>query len=538
MPQIILDHCKFVLQLCYKETLLNTLNIKNPINDLLSNFSDIEKFLQINNSERFKLLFFNMKKIHHILYFSEELIKLNNIGENINLNNLFYLNLLIMDDLSIINYIYSLNDIKVINNINNTNNNILKKLIISKIIINLIYNYKGIYSSDEETDKEELKKIENFNISLIKDNKDILKEFDIDLNEFEKISTKIDQIYSLIIISLLKNRKFEDFEYSYGIIRQLELDSIIITKYMFDELYNILSKDESYINDYKIRTIDDLFSINKLNFYFILLKYIFKNPFFIYNIPFLLETRKILIDIINNKLNLLLPFKINDVDTIKKNEFLFKFILDSLYYYKIQSYFKLNEIFLYYKEFCYESKKEDIKIIEKMIKNNRIEANINIENYLKDFDIAKNINIRKPIIKYLNNLKIKNKNIQEAEEELKKSIETWKSIEKMINEKKLKKIKKDLKIYLKNYFSDINNKKILIKIFRKEIYDYFKNNIKINNQNNNIEIENKNYKEEINEEKNIEKHLKIERSKSKDNQSTRKESKFIINLIQVNLKYR
>ena len=538
MPQKFLNHCKFMLQLCYKETLSNTLNIKNPINDLLSNFSDIEKFLKINNSKIFKLLYFNMNKIHQILYASEELIKLNNIGENINLNNLFYLNLLIIDNLSIINYIYSLNDIKVINNINNTNNNILKKLIISKIIINLIYNYKGIYSSDEETDKEELKKIENFNISLIKDNKDILKEFDIDLNEFEKISTKIDQIYSLIIISLLKNRKFEDFEYTYGIIRQLELDSIIITKYMFDELYNILSKDESYINDYKIRTIDDLFSINKLNFYFILLKYIFKNPFFIYNIPFLLETRKILIDIINNKLNLLLPFKINDVDTIKKIEFLFKFILDSLYYYKIQSYFKLNEIFLYYKEFCYESKKEDIKIIEKIIKSNRIEANINIENYLKDFDIAKNINIRKPIIKYLNNLKIKNKNIQEAEEELKKSIETWKSIEKMINEKKLKKIKKDLKIYLKNYFSDINNKKILIKIFREEIYDYFKNNIKINNQNNNIEIENQNHKEEINEEKNIEKHLKIERSKSKDNQSTRKESKFIINLIQVNLKYR
>ena len=54
------------------------------------------------------------------------------------------------------------------------------------------------------------------------------------------------------------------------------------------------------------------------------------------------------------------------------------------------------KIFEYYKEFLFESKKEEIKEIKSLLQKKKI--NMNLKKYLKDYEIAKKINIRKPII--------------------------------------------------------------------------------------------------------------------------------------------
>ena len=48
--------------------------------------------------------------------------------------------------------------------------------------------------------------------------------------------------------------------------------------------------------------IGDLFDNNKINFFFLLFKYLFKQNIFIYKFPLLYETRKTILKIINNNL--------------------------------------------------------------------------------------------------------------------------------------------------------------------------------------------------------------------------------------------
>ena len=75
----------------------------------------------------------------------------------------------------------------------------------------------------------------------------------------------------------------------------------------------------------------------------------------------------------------------------------------------------------YYKNFLFESKKEEIKTIENIIKNN----NGNYKDYLKDLEEAKKMNKKYEIINYL--FESKNKDKEKTEENFKKS---WEQLEK------------------------------------------------------------------------------------------------------------
>ena len=132
----------------------------------------------------------------------------------------------------------------------------------SELLGVLITNYKGIIDGEN---KNELKKIEEENNKLLTDNIIIFEE--INLN-FEEIKSKtIDEIYIIIIIALIKLKKFDDYEYTYNIIEQLDLENIAITKLMFDELLKTLNEDADYINDYKITKKEDLFNEKKNKFF-------------------------------------------------------------------------------------------------------------------------------------------------------------------------------------------------------------------------------------------------------------------------------
>ena len=96
------------------------------------------------------------------------------------------------------NFDYPLEFIENINKIQNLDNNeIYKKVIYSKIIIDLIKNF------NQEVENDSLEKIEEFNNKIIEDN---LSEFNKIINNkgvFEE--GKIDEIYSSILEKLIRN---------------------------------------------------------------------------------------------------------------------------------------------------------------------------------------------------------------------------------------------------------------------------------------------------------------------------------------------
>ena len=51
---------------------------------------------------------------------------------------------------------------------------------------------------------------------------------------------------------------------------------------MFNKLSNILNSKEAYISENIISNVDDLMMDNKINFYYLLLKYILKNNIILY----------------------------------------------------------------------------------------------------------------------------------------------------------------------------------------------------------------------------------------------------------------
>ena len=243
--------------------------INDPIYKLLLDYSDIENIQKINDKKEIELLckflYFNRKKVHEILLDSDKTIHFEYKENNKSLSFYFYLVLLIKDMPYILNYTYDLEYIKEINDQQDQNKEIYKKLIISKIIIELVNEYKSIYDYFDDENEEKLNLIINMNLSIIKKNINAFKEMDINWTEVEFCSESIDLIYIDIIISLIKQKKLEDYEYSYEIIKQLNFDSIDINNTMYDKLYDLLNKEEDYINNYIIYYKEELDSENKIN---------------------------------------------------------------------------------------------------------------------------------------------------------------------------------------------------------------------------------------------------------------------------------
>ena len=460
---------------------------------IISDYQKIENMLiSLLDINKIKFCYFYREFIHDIIYQEEKTIFIENYY---GVSFLFYLSLLINENPDIVNYSYSIDLIKNIANINIVNinrqqNNLLKQLIISKFILDLIYNYYGSDNCSQE-EKNILEDIENKNIQFIKNKvTEIFKEFNLNLNSNDiiKKKIKIDLIYDEIICALIKSRKFEDYEYTCGILKDLDLENIDITKNMYVKLSQLLNNNENYITDYIIINKEDLFNEKKINFYYILIKYILKNSIYIYNIPFLLKTRKNIIKIIRTQL--FLNFN-NDKSNMKeKIEYILKKIIDSEYYYNKylgqkdldQKYNDVKIVLNYYKNFLFESKKDIIISFENAIKDGT-EMN---EDYFKDLEEAKRYNDRFSIINYIYNITNNDNNIQKSEDEIKKDVESWEVLEKMIKDKKIKKIKKDNKEKLFNYFNEENEKNI-IKIFDENIYDFImKEKTDYYNEKNNI----------------------------------------------------
>jgi len=460
----------------------NKLNKDLPLNhsfyeksNYLNSYSEIQQISTlIDKNEVSKFFYFQKSLINKILENEEQMIEI--IGHKYDFKFYFYLTLLIEDNYDIVNYIYKYDLIVDLNSESTKEKENLKKVIISKILLALIYNFRGF--NKNKNLNNDLDNMEKYNRENIKNNIYILREFNLDINEDEIDEINLEEIYEEIISYLIKNKKLEDYNYSYNIIHQLEINFIDITEKMFDELSIILNSNEAFITDYSISNSEDLLEPNKINFYFTLFKYILKDSQKIYNFPWLLNLKKIIINNIKNSVNF--NFDKIDNDIKERFEFNIKFILDSNNYYKlyvsniISQNIEIKTILEYYKNYFFESKKNEINEIENGI--------FNFQNNIEDINRAKIMNEKYCIIDFIFNKKYTSE--EKTEKKIQSIAKLWEDLEKMIRDKKIRKVQKDIKIMLGFSFDDINNKDLLLKIFGEDFYQCFKKESSIINEEN------------------------------------------------------
>ena len=272
-------------------------NENDPMSHLINSLEDIENIYRNYPFESKQLFYFMKDDIHKLFYDNDYIFHFESsdlqkvLPENsdkIKISELFYLSLLISDQPELINYSFSIDYIQKINNrfYNFSINNSVKYIIISKLIIFLI-NY---CLEQNEEDSENIQKLESMkqdNITSIQNIMEKNKIFTrLNYTIDDVLNKNIDKIYLDIIIFLIKTNKFSDFDYAYEIIDDLDLKSIALTKEMYEGISQALDENNDYLKNYEIENLKDLIE-DKINFYYILIKFIFKNVAYIYSIPFL-----------------------------------------------------------------------------------------------------------------------------------------------------------------------------------------------------------------------------------------------------------
>ena len=416
----------------------------------LSKISDIEGLFKLHHSKKYELFYFNKSNINKILNDSKQMIyiKSNNLAKD--LSNLFYIILLIKDNSNISNirnYVYNFKFIEDIDGILNSNVSEVKKFILSIIVIELIDYYKSLKDFYDDRFRAKLEEIYNAKTKFINNyfNNSLISDLGLEKKEISSNNLDIENIYIRIIKSL--------------------------TKKMYLSILSLLDSDQEfdYINKYKIKKIDDLYDENLINFYYLFFKYIYKNQIYIYNSPFFFKTRKLILNIIKYNGDKLSSFPLLNNEVQKRLNYVIKFFCDSKYYYReymTKRNGKLKDILLYYKKYDYEAKKNDIKLIEEFL--NSFNDEFDYEKYLRDFERIKRIKDREPVMNYL---------FGKQNDDMNDNLEIFGKIERIIKDKKVKKMRKDVKLKLDKYFLSKDNKDTLLKIFTDEDYEYYTKNI-------------------------------------------------------------
>ena len=110
---------------------------------------EFESYYGLDKLNIIKFLYSNKDSIHHILYDLEKIIEINIEQKEYDLSYYFYLCLLIEENRNILNYIYSFDYIKNINEKQKQKKNIYNKIVMSKIILESIDNYYKEYEKNE-----------------------------------------------------------------------------------------------------------------------------------------------------------------------------------------------------------------------------------------------------------------------------------------------------------------------------------------------------------------------------------------------------
>ena len=268
-----------------------------PFCELIGSYQDIENILLNKEINIIEYIYLNKERINQILYDEETNIK---IEQNylVKFSDYIYLYYILAESRDVVNYIFEIELIDAFNDILLATKSKIKMIILSKLEIFFI-DYYFEQKDDENTKKYEdmknkCKQIINVNINY-------LKEDIADLSVDDLVSDDIENIYTEIIKSLIINGKLNDSDKTIKLLDDLEIKHIRLNKKFYDNLSKILI--EKNLNKYKISDIDDISDENKMNFYRILFEYILKSSDYIFYNSFLLETRKKIIEIINDKPN-------------------------------------------------------------------------------------------------------------------------------------------------------------------------------------------------------------------------------------------
>ena len=125
-------------------------------------------------------------------------------------------------------------------------------------------------------------------------------------------------------------------------------------------------------------------------------------------------------------------------------------------------------------EFYPEQKKEEIKEIEELIKNN---GKFN-QKFSKVLEKSEKVKERMPIIQFYNDEYSKKDN-QKPKEGIKgEYLEKWETLEQMLKDKKIQKMKKNDKQILLKFLENEENKEVFLHIFDKEVLENFLNKAK------------------------------------------------------------
>lgn len=302
--------------------LLKSPNIEIKINEfcLIDSYSELVDGLNfIPAKSQLNFLYRNRNIIKNLLNTQDEIQKIDKetLNENDKMKYYFSLAYLVGENLYCIIYSYDFDIVNELYSFMIKEQKKFRKLLLYIFAYIIIYNFEGL---DESASREdEINKIyKEIEIFMLKQ-QPILDEFklNLNLNDYKCFNGgTIDNLYTQVIISLIKYQKLSDYEFSKDIMEQLGLGTIEITHRMFcqlkEEFENIYF--EQYIDCYKLTNFDDLFNKQIINFYYLLLKYVFKSQIYIYNISFLLDVRKSIIIIVRGNLEKLL----SDIDNLKE----------------------------------------------------------------------------------------------------------------------------------------------------------------------------------------------------------------------------
>lgn len=467
--------------------------IKN--NSLIKTFDETLELLKlIEKDDQSQYIYLNRNIIQKILYDEDIILRINN--ENINYNgikSLFYIALAIYKDRDILNYSYNkifINDLyeKV-----KKEENDKKKLILYIILDILIENYKQLNNSTESDDTDIKEKISEEIKNYINQNLSLFDEFELNIKSINKDTIDIEELYIKIIISLYRDKKIDNMEYdSSGLLEILDMRNIEPTNKMYESFKKEFDENSSkeYLNIYKIKSKEDLDNEKIINFYYIQFKYIFKNPIYLYNIQFFLDSRNSVKQIIYSDYSILENLlKNNNLSSFEKKKlFVLNTLLDSKYYtLKKDSnkliFDQLNEICIYYQSFHQKQIDKIKEIKEIMEKQDQNEA----KKFMNEYDEAKRKNKRFKFYNSIYKLQLAN---NKTNEDFNKVVSILDTCEQSIHEKKINLQRLKLRDEIFTFFSDENNKDYIKEIFKQDEIDSF---IKFYNINYIIKIYFKNY---------------------------------------------
>ena len=373
---------------------------EDPISFLLNDYREINSLLPLEKST--KVFYFNKIKTHNILYDSDEIIEIKDrLRKDLSFD--FYLSSLIDTEPELINYKFLINYVKEFSKIKKYKEGKYLNLIKSIITIKYINNYQNS-DLDEDIDSDGASLIKKESENWIQNHISFIKENFPELKGDNIYEMSIEKIYIDIIIYIIKNNKLFDYDFCYDIIEQIDLDLIDIqfmeSETKFNKILEILDTKNDYIKNYIIKNFEDIKDENKINCYYILMKYFFKSSIYIYYIPLLFQVHKKIIEFIKTKDFSSITFEKQSIK--ERFEYVIKAYSDLDYYYYSIYLNKISDITNYAEKKC----NWDIKDDELRIKNDLDFKNINIKKEILNksiftFDVSMG-DEKEPVINNIN----------------------------------------------------------------------------------------------------------------------------------------